>query len=191
MLTVGIGLAATLVGCSDSGSTASPAPASPAPAAPTSSAGIPANAEAAAWLNQFCGVIGTTPPASDPTAEQPTDPAGVRKALDKLSGDLKGFFTSKVDSLNKLPKSPIPSGDEVKKKMVDVFQSALEQAKNAQVKLDASAVNDPQAVTAFSDALKAVEAKLGDTGKSMDTLPDSPELQSASQNAPNCKKLAS
>jgi hypothetical protein len=186
MFTVGMtGIASVilLAGCSDSGTNILQASA----AAPPSSAGASITPEA--WANQFCGAL--IPLRQEPSLPIPKlqkdDIAGAHRAFVNMASAVENYLSPGVEALTKLPASPIPDGDAAKAKTLAVFQPILDQTKAARTQLEAAPEDDKQAVATFAQNFQAI-------GKSLEGIPgqlmgavDSPELNKAGENAPNCK----
>lgn len=148
------------------------------------------SADPTAWTDKVCGSMVTVVDAAQKQPE--ADRSDLPKTLRNFSNYLGSVITALDTSLGDLKAvgpSPVAGGDDAVKKLEATFTTAKAAFERAKAKADTIDGSDPQEVqTEFPEVLTPLQE--GVTAfTSLGEFKNSPELDAAAKNAPNCQKL--
>jgi hypothetical protein len=169
--------ALALAGCSNGGNSGT----SPTP---TSDAAGP---QAVAYMDKVCAAasefakIEKTAPKLDAG-----DSAKLKAEMAAYMGQLADAFTKSAEGLKNVGPSPVAGGEEAVNKMAETFTSLGVVFTDAKAKVEqADANNATGGLQAAGEAI----AKLSELADPLRDLKDVPELQKATQSAPQCQAM--
>lgn len=165
-----------------------PAPAAAAPAAP----GAPPAQEtdAVAWIDEVCGSLlpfirsQSTPPALDAG-----DPAAVVEGLSDYLGAAEQSVDGAISGMAAAGPSPVDGGDQAVGALttaLNTFRSSIRAAKS---RTDAIDTSDPRAILRELPGVVEPLQELADLPNPMAGLEESPELDAAAKQAPQCQQI--
>jgi hypothetical protein len=141
-----------------------------------------------AWVDQVCGAL---VPLVDATKTPPdfnsSDPDKLLEGLSKTFDSLSTGAGSALDGLNKVGPSPTPNGDKVVEQLKTTLTALQKTSSDAKQGIDKINLNDPSSLGELEKTLSSSDLEnLPDPTKD---LQSDPELEAASKQAPNCKKI--
>jgi hypothetical protein len=174
-------LLVAVTGCT----TTVPGMASPAGSMPATTA------DPVKWVDGVCGALlpfvqtAGTPPQLGSAA----DPAGLARGISDYLGQSARAADSAIGGMTRVGPSPVAGGDDVVTRLAQTLTTFKTSFQNVKAQVDAVDISDRKAVVA--ELPKAV-APLQDLANLPDPTVDlqaSPELDQASQHAPNCQQV--
>jgi hypothetical protein len=163
-------------------------------AAAADSAAPPTTAAAAdpvAWVDEVCGALlpfvrsAGTPPQLDSAS----DPATLVKGLGDYLGQASGAAGTAITGMAAAGPSPVAGGDGIVSGLTDTLTSFQTSFQDARTKIDALDTSDPQALLVGLPPAIAPLEQLANLPDPTAGLKSSPELDRASQQAPNCQQV--